>query len=228
MKITVFGCCRQDSLNCYDITSIKHQIAYCHYTKEMLEIIKYCKYGHIPPEETIYVLRQPLVNRRPLLYDEKFKYDLENSDLFILDITSKMSYEYNNKFCHHSVYTENESFGISNEIKNNVIVKSQTYDEIYEDILKLKTELYNKPVIIVTHIVTENKGSRYELATMLDTICKKENIPIIHPVNEMIARGYDINELLDKDTRHYTPAGHDVMKKIYDDFIHRVFNTPAP
>jgi hypothetical protein len=222
MKITIFGCCRQDSLNCYDITSIKHEIAYCHYTKEMLEIINYCKYGHITPEESIYVLRHPLVSKTPLLYNEKFKYDLENSAIFILDITSKMSYEYNNKFCHHSIYTENESFNISDEIKNSVVVKSQSYDEIYEDILKLKRELYNKPIIIVTHIVTENKGSRYELSLILQDICNKENITIIHPVNELISRGYDINHLIEADTRHYTKAGHDAMKIIYDDFIRRV------
>jgi len=109
-KITIFGCCRQDSLNNYDITSIKNEVAYCHSTREMLEIIKYCKTGHIPPEETKYVLRQPMINMRPLYYDEKYRRELEETDIFFLEISSRKVYEYKEYYSHHSVYTQSQEF----------------------------------------------------------------------------------------------------------------------
>ena len=41
MLITVFGSCRQWSLNrIYNTTSIQEDVSYTHYTKEVLELIK--------------------------------------------------------------------------------------------------------------------------------------------------------------------------------------------
>lgn len=220
MKITIFGCCRQDSLySSYDVTCIKDEIAFCHYTKEMLEAIRYCKTGHLSPEETIYVLRNPLVHRNQLLYEDRFKQELENTDVFVIEISGKKTYEYNNHFSHHSLYTESQMFGISDSIKNSVIVRDQSYDEIYSDVLEIKKELYNKPIIIVTHIVTRNTGSRYDLMNMLEKICNKVSIPIINPVKEILARGHDLYDLIDADNKHYNNHGHDVIKSIYDEFI---------
>ena len=48
MNITILGSCRQHTLrNKYNITNIQKQLSYPHYTKEILEVIKYCKYNHI-------------------------------------------------------------------------------------------------------------------------------------------------------------------------------------
>ena len=48
MKITILGSCIQHSLkNKYNITDIQEKLSYPHYTKEILEVIKYCKYNHI-------------------------------------------------------------------------------------------------------------------------------------------------------------------------------------
>lgn len=223
MKITVFGCCRQESLNIdYDITCIMKEIAYCHNTKEMLEIIKYCKHGHIPPEDTIHVLRNPLILQKQLVYNDRFKYDLENSDIFVLEISSKMTYEYKNRSCHHSIYTENKRFRISDDIKNQVIVREQTFDEIYDDILKIKHELNNKPMIIVTHLVTINDGGRYDLACILEEICNKESILIINPMKQIISKGYTAKQILEPDGNHYNKLGHKVIKEIYDEYINKL------
>lgn len=224
MKITIFGCCRQDSLySSYDVTCIKDKIAFCHYTKEMLEAIRYCKTGHLLPEETVHVLRNPLVHRHQLVYDDRFKRELENTDVFVIEISGKKTYEYNNHFSHHSIYTESHKFGISDSVKNSVIVRDQTYDEIYNDILEIKNELYNKPIIIVTHLVTRNHGSRYELMNILEDICKKESIPIINPVKEILARGHNLCDLIESDNNHYNNSGHAVIKTIYDEFISSIF-----
>lgn len=212
--ISVFGCCRQDSIHS---GLINKELAFCHNTKEMLEIIKYCKTGHISPEETVYVLRHPLVHKTPLHYNIKYKEELENTDIFIFEISSKKTYEYNNKFCHHSLYTEYKKFNINISIKNQVIERTQTFDEIYEDIIRIKNEI-KKPMIIVTHLNNSNTGERYELCNMLEIICKKESIPIINPIKELVSRGIDIHKILE-DGNHYNKYGHSVIKEVYDEFI---------
>jgi hypothetical protein len=94
-KITILGCCRQEPLcDDYDVTSIYGEIAFCHNTKEMLEIIKYCKYGHVAPEETVNVFQHHINSKIPLIYNEKYKTDLEDSELFVIEISSKKNYKY--------------------------------------------------------------------------------------------------------------------------------------
>ena len=70
MNITVFGTCRLDSLNSYN-TRIKHEISYTYDTKEILEVIKFIKYNHISPEETITTFRTPMMTKQPI-YSSNF------------------------------------------------------------------------------------------------------------------------------------------------------------
>jgi hypothetical protein len=52
MNITIFGSCRQDSLyNKYNVNRIKNDISYTHSTKEILEVIKFCKHGNMTPKK---------------------------------------------------------------------------------------------------------------------------------------------------------------------------------
>ena len=68
MKITIFGSCRQHSLYSIpgiEVTGIQENISYPHYTKEILEVIKFCKEGHVLPEETLNTFRTPaLLNKK--------------------------------------------------------------------------------------------------------------------------------------------------------------------
>jgi len=44
MRITILGSCRQDSLyNYYNITNIKNNLTYPHYSKEIVQAIEFCK-----------------------------------------------------------------------------------------------------------------------------------------------------------------------------------------
>ena len=70
MKITILGSCRQHSLNKkYDVTSIQESLSYPHYTKEILEVIKYCKYQHISKNDTLKVFRTPILNKQHVNYN---------------------------------------------------------------------------------------------------------------------------------------------------------------
>ena len=227
-KITILGCCRQQPLcEDYEVTSIYGDIAFCHNTKEMLEIIKYCKYGHLPPEETVNVFAHPITRKIPLVYNEKYKTELEDSEIFVIEISSKKNYKYDDKYYSHlSVYVHDPYLYISDEVRSKVVEEEQTYDEIYQDILEIKKQLNNKPIVIVTHLVTINSGTRYELCNMLEDICKKESIPIINPIKEFTSRGYynNLNELIQDDGRHYKEPVRPIIKNIYNSYISSTLN----
>ena len=94
MKITIFGSCRQDSLYSnekYEITKIQNDISFPHYTKEILELIKFIKYNTMKPEETVNTFRSPILTKIPI-YSENYKDELLNTDVFIIEIASKISY----------------------------------------------------------------------------------------------------------------------------------------
>lgn len=215
--ITIFGSCRQDSIyniSNVKVTGIRDNINYTHYTKEVLELIKYCKYGHLSPEETLTTFRTPILKNRKLYYNNILVNNFNNTNVFFIEIASRLSYEYNNKYVHH-ILTLNE------ELKKNIIIKKQNDDEIENDIIEIKKEL-NKPIIIVGHIVTYQYGTRYELLKLLEKICVKYNILFINPLKEISIRNYEITKLLDKDLTHYNREGHIVVKSIYNDFLKKI------
>ena len=248
MRITVLGSCRQHSLqNKYSLTSIQEELSYPHYTKEILEVIKYCKYNHIDLHETINIFRTPILTQM-FPNQAKLNQEFHTTDLFILEISSKKKYIYKDKYLHH-IATE-AKYNIP--IKNEIIIEKQTKDEIEQDILQIKEEL-NKPFIIVSHIITQNSGDRYDLGCWLEEICIRHNIPFINPVKEIIKRnkrvelpimrrtiGFNMIMNVQKDQtesillnmenihtlfvnepnlNHYTNKGHDIILDIYSEFI---------
>jgi hypothetical protein len=178
MKITVLGSCRQYSLKKYfNITNIQEEISYPHYSKEILQVINFCKFGNLTPDETLYTFRTPILTNTPIIHNEELKNFFDSSDLYVIEIASKISYKYDNKYVHH-IASEDK---YNTSIKNNIIKYIQTKDEIEEDILKIK-ELLNKPIIIISHLVTHDSGDRYLLKCWLEEICYKYNILFIDPV----------------------------------------------
>ena len=219
MKITILGSCRQHSLrNKYDITNIQEELSYPHYTKEILEVIKYCKYNHIKNNETLNVFRTPILNLKIPNFT-KLNNEFNLTNLFILEIASKIKYKYNNYYVHH-IATE-DKYNLS--IKNEICIEMQTKEEIEEDILKIKNEL-NKPFIIVSHLVTRDSGERYNLAYWLEEICLKHNILFINPVKELNKKNIDMHDIfIDENVlAHYSKLGHSEILKIYSEFIKKI------
>lgn len=224
MKITVLGSCRQYSLrNIYDVTSIQEDISYPHYTKEILEVINFCKFGNLSPEQTLYTFRTSILNNLPIYFNEKIKNEFENSDIFILEIASKKKYKYNNIYVHHIVTENRYNQLIKDEIKNNIQIIDQNKNEIEEDIIKIK-ELLNKPLIIISHLVTKNEGERYNLKCWLEEICNKHNIIFIDPIKELESNGYNIETLFEKENilAHYNDFGHTKIIEIYKKYIDKI------
>jgi hypothetical protein len=219
MKITVFGSCRQNSLkNKFNITEIQEELSFPHYTKEIIEVINFCKYNHISSYETINIFRKPILNKIPPNF-EKMNNEFNSSDLFILEIASKIKYQYKDYYVHH-IATEDQ-YNTAN--KNDIKIQIQEKNEIEDDILKIKNEL-KKPLIIISHLVTRNYGERFILASWLEEICLKHNIPFINPVKELKKKNINIDDLfLEEDIlAHYNDKGHNEILLIYEEFINNL------
>ena len=219
MYITVLGSCRQESIDTskFTILPIKSKISYPHYTKEIIEVINFCKYGLLKPEETLYTFRTAILNNKPIYFTKELKDEFESTDIFLIEISSKKSYRYNNKYVHHILY---EYKDYNTNYKNKIIYTKQDDLEIEQDILKIK-ELLKKPFIIISHIIIDNKSSRYELGKLLENICLKHDIIYLNPVKEINKLGYNINNLIvpNQNAIHYNNNGKQIIKNIYTEFI---------
>ena len=90
--ITILGSCRQDSLyKKYNITSIKEGLSYPHYTKEILQVLNYCMFDNLKPEETI-IFRTPAINKK-IIQNNPFSNDIKNSDVIFIEIASRKYYK---------------------------------------------------------------------------------------------------------------------------------------
>jgi hypothetical protein len=217
--ITLFGTCRLDSLNNYN-NQIRNDISYTYDTKEIIEVIKFIKYNHIPPEKTITTFRTPMINKTPI-FSEQFTNVIENTNIFIIEICGKKTYKYNDLHVHSAL-----SDFCDNSIKENIKIIEQDQYEIEEDILKISSLLNSKNIIFVGHIVTDNTSERFKLCEWIEKICIKHNFLFINPVKEINKKGYyNINELIhlgDKKIIHYNNRGHEIMKNIYEEFIDKL------
>ena len=220
MKIvTILGSCRQKSIeNNYNCTSIQEDLTYPHYSKEILQTIKYLKYKDLKDCEVRYTFRTPILTGSHVNY-EFLKSQYDKSDVFVLEIASMLFYEYDSHYLHHISIEEKYNLDITQDIKVGKLSKS----EIENDILEIKKEL-NKPFLIVSHLVTRESGDRYELKCWLEQICTSHNILFIDPIKELQKRNYNINELLlnEKVLNHYNDNGHIAIQNIYKDYIEKL------
>lgn len=213
-NVTIFGTCRLDSLsNCN--ARIKFEISYTYDTKEILEVIRFIKYNHLSPEQTITTFRTPMIEKKPV-YAKDFEGIFENTDIFVIEICGKNSYKYNNTYVHSAL----AQFSDEN-IANSIEIHKQSDEEVENDIIEIMNQLNTRKIIIVGHIVTEYQGERYELSKLLQNICIKYNLAFIDPAIEITKKGYNIHDLVahEKKIYHYNDTGHTVMKQIYEEFI---------
>lgn len=223
--ITILGTCRQSSINkIFNVTSIQEKISYTYSTKEILQVINFCKFGNLKPEETLTVFRTPMLNKNPILFDPSLKNEFNDSQLFIIEIAGKKTFNHKNNFIHEIALDEKYNVPIN---RDEVIVSNQTKEEIEEDLININLLLNNK-IIIVTHLVTSDKGERFKLSCWLKEICKKYNIILIDPIHELkkIYNNLEINNFLHNGEKiiHYTEEGHNAIQKIYKKFINKKLN----
>jgi len=220
MKITILGSCRQNSLynvQGYTFTCAHTGISYPHYSKDILEVIRFCKYGHLTKEQTLFTFMLAIQNKKPIVFNEELKRDFESSDVFFVEIASKIAYQYGDIYVHH-IATQ-PTYEVS--IRDKITQRKQDKNEIEEDLISIKRELNGK-LIVVCHIVTYERGERFILSQWLEELCVKHSILFINPVRELKLRGCDIDKALEKGEpviHHYTEYGHKMIKNIYIEFV---------
>lgn len=222
-KCTVLGSCRQAFMN---NSFIQPDISYPHYTKEILQLIKYCKYGEtvVKQNETNYTFRTPILHNKELEYSDKIFNEFNNTDIFLIEIASKIVYKYQHLYLHHIAHDQH--YKSCSNIKNDIITYNQDYNEIETDILEIKKELGGKPFIIVSHMVTKYEGERYKLSCWLEEICTKYDIPFINPMKEIHEKHNITDEEIpnlfspnEKTFNHLSGVGINYMRTIYKDKI---------
>ena len=102
MKVTSLGSCRQHSLQQhFTVTQIQERLTYPHYTKEILQAIEFCKgISAIPGPLTQSLFRSGILEQRSL-DPRQFKEEFESTDVFVVEIASRLAYRYKGFYAHH-------------------------------------------------------------------------------------------------------------------------------
>ena len=215
--ITILGSCRQDSLyKKYKITSIKNHLSYPHYSKEVLQVLNYCLFDNLTPEQTM-IFRSPILSNRPI-QNNPFLNEIKKSDIIFIEIASKKYYKYKNLYGHHIMYDDYKYNKHKNDIETGVLEDK----EIIKDLNKIVELLPLKKIIFVGHLVTKKEGDRYDLLTLIKNFCLKNNILFIDPMEELLKNNFSVNEVIEDPTTyfaHYTKKGHEEILKIYEKYI---------
>lgn len=221
-SITILGSCRQTPIEqYYSVTKILENLNYPHYSKEILQQIRYLKYKNIPAELSKFCFRYGLLNKCDKQVTDhvynSLKEQFNTTTLFLVEIASRISYKWNELYLHH--IAENDEYNFYD--KNNIVKEELTDEEIEDDIIQIRNELYPKPFIIISHFATYESGKRFELITLLKNICQRLKIPFINQSDIVKQYGRDIilNEPI---LAHYTDKGKTYVGKILFDKINEV------
>ncbi len=221
--ITILGSCRQESINkYYPISKIQNQLNYPHYTKEILQEIKYLKNKNINYDKTKYCFRDGLLSKCKIgINDNKYKMlknEFNKTTLFLIEIASRISYKYDSLYLHH--IAEEEQYNFNN--RNQIIKKDLTDEEIEDDIIQIRKELYPKKMIIMSHFASYNYGKRYELIQLLKKICDKMDIPFIDQSEVFDKCGIENTTLNEPVLAHYNDLGKYIIAEIIKNKIEEI------
>ena len=215
MKLTILGSCRQDSLyHMFPVTPIRDSLTYPHYTKEVIQALEFCQgISPIPRELTRSLFRTGILSKKTLEPSWFFE-DFFTTDVFVIEIASRITYMYKGFYAHHIV-TEPQ-YGFPDP--ENVVQGISTDEEIEADLIRIKDLLRSKKYMIVSHIYTRQTGKRYELVKLLERLCARHAIPFFDPVvrSGLLPDGIYKEEAL---LSHYTDYGHTQIAPHYKKFI---------
>ena len=215
-RVTLLGCCRQESIisigfiNC---TDLHQRITYPHYSKEVIEMIKFCQDGHILPEESRFVFRTAILSGQAVESDRCVREMFSNTDIFVIEIASKLEYRYKNRYVHHVAI--DPDFNVPSTIRSEITVQKQSYESLERDILEIRSLLAPKRFFIVTHYSSYDRGERHQLVQWLEEIGRVHNIRVLNPKKRL--KGQQVDSLFEKETvlTHYSQLGHKLIRNVY-------------
>lgn len=215
MQITILGSCRQQPLSkYYTVTNIQEGLTYPHYSKEVIQAIRFCNGSlAVPKELTKSIFRSGLLHNT-LLDPVQFAESFATTDVFVIEIASRLCYEYEGYYAHHIAF-DDDRYRIRDHTK--IHKRELTDAEIEHDILEIKHLLAGKKLLIVPHIYTRSTGKRYELVKLIQAICEKHGIPFLDVSYELGKIHPDTRSIYlpEKVLAHYTKYGESIVADIY-------------
>jgi hypothetical protein len=225
MIITILGSCRQKPLEKYfQTTNIQEGLTYPHYSKEVVQAIEFCKgISDIPVDLTKYIFRSGLIYKN-ILNSSSFLHEFNRTDLFVIEIASRLSYEYKDYYAHHIAYDDGQ---YKIEDVHNINKRELSDDEIENDIINIKKLLNSKKILIVPHIYTHKEGKRYNLVKLLESLCNKHGVPFLDVSYEIEKRHLDVSTIYESEPllAHFTAHGKEIVSEIYREKINIIKNT---
>lgn len=222
MSITLFGTCRLNKINHNNLNNL---INYSHSTKEVIQFIQFLK-GEliIPYPYNNLCFRTAICDNTYINYDDYFNKLFMETDIFIIELCSNKKYIHN-FYLHHLCVDSRCNFThhTPQDVLDNYIVEKQNDEEIENDILEIQKMLYPKKCIIVSHYNSKQNGqyipARNHLIQLLDTICKKHNIPFINPTTVL---NYTQEEVMQDDLGHYTELGLNEIANYINSYVNKI------
>ena len=166
------------------------------------------------------MFRTAICENKFIDYNEIYNKLFIDTSIFIIEICSNKKYIHNNFYLHHlcvdKLWHEIDNYSNKHFMDNtpqyildNHVIEKQSDEEIENDILEIQKLLYPKKIIIVSHYNSKQNGeyinSRNHLINLLDSTCKKYNIPFINPT--IVLSNYSQEHVMTTDLGHYTDFG---------------------
>jgi hypothetical protein len=214
MLVSIFGSCRQDSIaKHFKVSRVRDGLTYPHYTKEIIQAIKFVKSKGVISPKNYSVFRNIQMGNKidPI---EKLWKQFNKTDLFVVEISSRISYEFNEDYYHHVIIDNTERLEIQND-NLNIVKRIQSDDEIREDMRLIKDLLAPKPVIFVTHFCSFDTGDRVNLRNLIVSEASKIKARVFDPSD--LLTNYPIAKLTIKEDviNHFSEFAHEVLAGRY-------------
>jgi hypothetical protein len=216
MIVTPIGSCRIDEIAHSSL--LNRKLSYTHCTKEVIQLIR-----HLKGEETLeypfnkYCLSRAIENDAPIELSPEYKYIFDNTNAFVIEISSMKKYEYKGKYLSHLVVDKRmvnrDYLKTPVDIMNETKIVVQKNEEIENDILEIRRLVHPRPLLIVSHYnVTHNNDKipqRDYLIKLLGKICKKHKIMFLNPTN-LVAQ-FAQSDIMEPDLGHINPITKHVV-----------------
>lgn len=217
--VTVFGSCRQDSVSAVSpTTAIRDGLTYPHYSKEVLQAIRFVADISEPRPTSLAAFRNTQIGER-LVSRRRLHRQFLATDVFIVEIASRLAYEVAGDYWHHHAIDS----GSMSEFSDGELRKRRQDDsEVLGDLFAISELLSPKPVVFVTHICTRSEGDRAQLRNLVVEFCHANGAAVIDPVASL---GEPIDSLVQPELvlAHFTEQGHARMAEIYGQVIRSVW-----
>jgi len=223
MSITLFGTCRINGVKNHN--NLNNLINYTHSTKEVIQQIQFLLGNlSLPEPYDKLCFRTGIGENKPILYNSTLHKLFSESTICIVEICSEKKYIHNDFYLHHLCVDKRTPGGHIHTPKiilDNFECVKQTYAEIENDILEIRTLIEPRKMILVTHYNSKRNGqyieSRQTLIQTLNEICDKHNIPIINPSDAL--KDFSQDEVMTDDLGHYTPLGLTKFSEYLNEYI---------